>query len=225
MLQSLKDLFFPPSCKSCSTHLQSSEYFLCTNCRHHLPLTNYHKNNDDSIKKLFYGRLILENATALFHFEKKGGVQQLMHNLKYKGDKKISGFLGEWLGYELAQNPKYATVDLVIPVPIHPKKKKTRGYNQVEGFAKAIAKHLNTRYSDTLLLKSKNTKTQVFKGRFTRSGEVFEAFSVSDIISEQNNHILLVDDTLTTGATIEACAIQLKQIPNIKLSIAVMAIA
>ena len=148
-----------------------------------------------------------------------------MHNLKYKGDKKISGFLGEWLGYELAQNPKYATVDLVIPVPIHPKKKKTRGYNQVEGFAKVIAKHLNTRYSDTLLLKSKNTKTQVFKGRFTRSGEVFEAFSVSDIISEQNNHILLVDDTLTTGATIEACAIQLKQIPNIKLSIAVMAIA
>ena len=136
MLQSLKDLFFPPSCKSCSTHLQSSEYFLCTNCRRHLPLTNYHKNNDDSIKKLFYGRLILENATALFHFEKKGGVQQLMHNLKYKGDKKISGFLGEWLGYELAQNPKYATVDLVIPVPIHPKKKKTRGYNQVEGFAK-----------------------------------------------------------------------------------------
>lgn len=225
LLQSLKDLFFAPSCKSCSVHLQSSEQFLCTHCRHHLPLTDYHKNNDNSIKKLFYGRLNLENATALFHFEKRGSVQQLLHNLKYRGDEKISGFLGEWLGHELAQNPKYTTVDLVIPVPIHPKKKKIRGYNQVDGFARAIANHINARYSDTLLIKSKNTKTQVFKGRFTRSDDVFKAFSVSENLCKQNNHILLVDDILTTGATIEACAIQLMQIPNIKLSIAVMAIA
>jgi len=225
LLQSLQDLFFPPSCKSCSRHLQSSEHFICTDCRHHLPLTNYHKNNDDAIKKLFYGRLTIENATALFHFEKRGGVQQLMHNLKYRGDKKISAFIGEWLGYELAQNPKYAQVDLVVPVPIHPKKKKIRGYNQVDGFAQAIARHLDARYSDSLLIKSKNTKTQVFKGRFTRSDEVFEAFSISDTSQEKEHHILLVDDILTTGATIEACAIQLLQIPNITLSIAVMAIA
>ena len=225
MLQSLQDLFFPPSCKSCSRHLQSAEHFICTDCRHHLPLTNYHKNNDDAIKKLFYGRLTIENATALFHFEKRGGVQQLMHNLKYRGDKKISAFLGEWLGYELAQNSNYTQVDLVVPVPIHPKKKKTRGYNQVDGFAKAIAHHLDARYSDSLLVKSKNTKTQVFKGRFTRSDEVFEAFSISDATQEKGHHILLVDDILTTGATLEACAIQLLQIPNITLSVAVMAIA
>lgn len=225
LLQSLKDLFFPPYCKSCSEYLQSSEQFICTDCRHTLPLTNYHKDNADAVKKLFYGRLKLENATALFFFEKRGGVQQLMHNLKYRGDKEISRSLGEWLGYELAQNPKYAQIDLVVPVPIHPKKKKTRGYNQVSGFAQAIARHLNTRCNESLLIKSKNTKTQVFKGRFTRSDEVFEAFSITDISSEESNHILLVDDILTTGATLEACAIQLLQIPNIKLSIAVMAIA
>lgn len=225
MLQLLKDLFFPPACKSCAAYLQSSEQFICTDCRHNLPLTNYHKHNDDAIKKLFYGRLKLEHATALFHFEKRGGVQHLMHNLKYRGDKKISAALGEWLGDELGQSPSYRAIDLVVPVPIHPKKKLSRGYNQVDGFAKAIARHLNARYSDTLLLKSKNTKTQVFKGRFTRSDEVFDAFSIANGLMEQGKHILLVDDILTTGATIEACAIQLKQIPNIKLSIAVMAIA
>lgn len=225
MLQSLLDLFFPPSCKSCSGHLQSSEYFICTECRHHLPLTNYHKHNDDAIKKLFYGRLNLENATSLFHFEKKGGVQQLMHNLKYRGDQKISAFLGEWLGSELSQNPLYNSIDIVVPVPIHPKKKRTRGYNQVDGFAQAIAGHLNTRCKLSLLKKSRNTKTQVFKGRFTRTDEVFNAFSITDTLTDQGKHILLVDDILTTGATLEACAIQLLKIPNIKLSVAVMAIA
>ena len=225
MLQSLQDLFFPQSCKSCSKHLKHYENFICTACRHYLPLTNFHKNNDDAIKKLFYGRLNLLNATSLFHFEKRGGVQQLMHNLKYRGDQKISSFLGDWLGYELALNENYQDIDIVVPVPIHPKKKKIRGYNQVEGFAKAIASNLDARYEGRLLSKSKNTKTQVFKGRFTRSDEVFEAFSVVDLSSHKGLHILLVDDILTTGATIEACAIQLLKIPNIKLSIAVMAIA
>lgn len=225
MLQSLQDLFFPQSCKSCSKHLRHYEHFICTNCRHHLPLTNFHKNNDNTIQKLFYGRLNLVNATSLFHFEKRGGVQQLMHNLKYRGDQKISSFLGEWLGHELALDKNYQDIDIVVPVPIHPKKKRTRGYNQVDGFAKAIATHLNASYESTILTKSKNTKTQVFKGRYTRSDEVFEAFSVLNTSYHNGSHILLVDDILTTGATIEACAIQLLKIPNIKLSVAVMAIA
>ncbi len=198
---------------------------LCTSCRHELPLTDFHRYNDPAIKKVFYGRLDINQATALFYFEKRGPVQELMHNLKYRGHDDISGFLGNWLGEDLKTIPSYNSVDVVIPIPIHPKKLKIRGYNQVSGFGKALAKHLCSDYRDDVLLKSKNTKTQVFKGRFTRSDEVLDAFSVVIDSSLEGKHLLLCDDILTTGATLESCALQLLKIPNIKLSLAVMAIA
>jgi ComF family protein len=181
--------------------------------------------NDELIQKVFYGRIMLEQATALFYFEKKGPVQALLHNLKYRGQEEISAFLGDWLGQELSQLPAYRDVDVVIPVPMHPKKRKKRGYNQVTGFAIALSKHLDATHTDHILIKSKNTKTQVFKGRFSRSDEILDAFSILENQSLAGKHILLVDDILTTGATLEACALQLLKIPKIKLSIATMAIA
>lgn len=225
MLQSLRSLFFPESCSSCDGELLATEHILCTGCRHTLPVTDFHRYNDTSIKKVFYGRLSLQETTALLYFEKRGLVQELMHNLKYRGDEKISEALGNWLGTELSEITAYQNVDAVVPVPIHPKKKKIRGYNQVEGFGKALAIHLNARYVDDVLIKSKNTKTQVFKGRFTRGDQVLDAFSVTSDLSLTGRHILLCDDILTTGATLEACALQLLKIPNVTLSIAVMAIA
>ncbi|MEP0263170.1 phosphoribosyltransferase family protein [Dokdonia sp.] len=225
MLQSLRYFLFPKTCKACSEDLQASEHMICTRCRHHLPLTQFHVYNDSAIQKVFYGRIMLEQATALLYFEKKGPVQQLLHNLKYRGEEDISAFLGDWLGYELSKISSYLDIEVVIPVPIHPKKRKKRGYNQVSGFAQSLSKHLHATHVDTVLLKSKNTKTQVFKGRFSRSDEVLGAFSITETNSLQGKHILLVDDILTTGATLEACALQLLKIPKIKLSIATMAIA
>ena len=225
MLQSLRSLFFPETCKSCNSDLIAAEKMICTHCRHTLPLTDFHRYNDAAIKKVFYGRLNIENATALFYFEKKGPVQELMHNLKYRGQKEISSFLGAWLGEDLKELKEYSDIDAIIPVPIHPKKKRKRGYNQVEGFGKSLATALQSNYIDTVLIKSKNTKTQVFKGRFTRSDEVLDAFSVVMDSNLEGKHLLLCDDILTTGATLESCALQLLKIPNIKLSIAVMAIA
>lgn len=225
MLQSLRSLFFPETCKSCDSELIAAENMICTHCRHTLPLTDFHRYNDPAIKKVFYGRLNIENATALFYFEKKGPVQELMHNLKYRGQHEISGFLGAWLGEDLKILEEYSRIDAVVPVPIHPKKKRKRGYNQVEGFGKSLAKALGAHYVDDVLVKSKNTKTQVFKGRFTRSDEVLDAFSIVMNSNLEGKHILLCDDILTTGATLESCALQLLKIPNIKLSIAVMAIA
>ena len=225
MLASLQRLFFPEHCQCCTIPLLSGEQVVCTRCRHDLPVTDFHTYNDPYIKKVFYGRLKLEQATALLYFEKKGPVQQLLHNLKYRKQYKISAFLGNWLGGELSVLGTYDTIDVVIPVPVHPKKMKTRGYNQVAGFGKVLASTLDAQYDDRLLLKSKNTKTQVFKGRFTRSDEVLDAFSIKTIDRYKGHHILLCDDILTTGATLEACALQLLKIPEIRLSIAVMAIA
>ena len=118
MLRSLRSLFFPETCKSCDFELHGNEVMLCTSCRHELPLTDFHRYNDPAIKKVFYGRLDINQATALFYFEKRGPVQELMHNLKYRGHEDISGFLGNWLGEDLKTIPSYTSVDVVIPVPL-----------------------------------------------------------------------------------------------------------
>ena len=224
MLKSLFHLFYPRQCNCCSTSLDQFEKVICTQCRHDIPLTRFHHFNDPTLKKVFYGRLQLEQATALFFFEKKGPVQKLLHHLKYKGQEGLSNFLGDWLGHELSSIALYKTIDVVIPVPIHPKKLKHRGYNQVTGFGKMLSQHLKAEFDEKTLIKSKNTATQVFKGRFTRSDEILNAFSITDRMALAGKHILLVDDIVTTGATLEACALELLKIPKIKLSIATMAI-
>ncbi|WP_317044929.1 ComF family protein [Confluentibacter flavum] len=190
-----------------------------------MPVTNFHFNNDDTIIKIFYGRAKVENATALFRFEKKSIVQQLIHGLKYKGYEQISPFLGDWLGGELRTIKDYEDIDMVIPVPLHRKKLKMRGYNQVTGFGKQIAKSINAAYKDDVLLKITNTGSQTSKKRFARWNQTDELFIMQNSAWIEDKHILLVDDIITTGATLEACITVLSQAKNIKVSVACMAIA
>lgn len=225
MLGSIIDLLFPKVCFACNKLLHDNEHYACTNCRHELPVTNFHFNNDDSVKKVLYGRVQVELATALLRFEKKGVTQNLLHNLKYKGYEDIGHFLGAWLGAELKTLPTYQTIDMVIPVPLHKKKQHKRGFNQVTKFGQAIAKNLDAKYVDDVLIKTSNTSSQVTKNRWTRwlsNTEIFQAVNTDKI---QNKHILIVDDIITTGATLEACANILRKSSTIKISIATMAIA
>lgn len=218
------NLLFPKICNGCKSKLHQGEEILCAHCRHELPLACFHRTNDASMKKLFYGRVPLENATALVVFQKKGITQEVLHNLKYRNQKEISNFFGKWLGTELAQHPDYQTIDMVIPVPLHKKRLKKRGYNQVSGFGKEIANCLNIPFIEEVLVKVNQTDSQVFKKRFMRF-ESEEVFIVNTPEMLQNKHLLLVDDIVTTGATIEKCAHQLLHGTHAKLSVATMAIA
>ena len=218
------NLLFPRVCSACKEILSKHEKVLCLQCRHDLPLASHHLTGNPAMKDIFYGRFAVENATAIFQFQKKGITQELMHNLKYRGQKQISNFFGSWLGSELSEIREYNNIDLVIPVPLHKQKLKKRGYNQVEGFGKEIAKALKIDYCDNVLIKVSKTSSQVFKQRLTRfnSEEIF-AIQNTEII--MNKHILLVDDIVTTGATLENCASQLLKESNVKISLATMSIA
>lgn len=225
MISSVTDLFFPKVCNACLSYLRDNEKYVCTDCRHALPITNFHKNNDDIVKNIFYGRAKIELATALLRFEKKGIVQRLLHQLKYKEQQSIGTFLGEWLGTELKVIEAYKDIDIIVPVPLHKKKLRSRGYNQVERFGKEITKSLNREYMDDVLIKVTNTTSQVNKKRFARWSNSYELFSINNVEKIANKHILLVDDIITTGATLEACIMELNKADNIKISIAVMAMA
>jgi len=220
----LLNLFFPKVCLGCNSYLGANENYICTSCRHQLPLTNFHLENNNAVKNVLFGRVKLEQATALLHFSKKGIVQQLMHNLKYRGYENVGLFFGKWLGEELSNIEAYKSIDVVIPVPLHRSKLRRRGYNQVTKFGQEIAKALEVEFNSKILEKRTATKTQVFKGRLSRTSENTATFSIVENGSLIGKHVLLVDDIITTGATIEACANELLKIEGVKISLVTMAI-
>ncbi|MFV0540814.1 MAG: ComF family protein [Aestuariibaculum sp.] len=225
MLHSVVNLLFPKVCYACYNMLRDNEYIVCTACRHDLPVTHFHFSDDETVKKVLYGRAEIEQGTALLRFEKKGLTQQLIHNLKYKGYQEIGVFLGDWLGGELKTIEAYNSVDAVVPVPLHKNKLKKRRYNQVEKFGQQIALALNAEYVNNVLVKVTNTSSQVAKKRFARWSNNTVLFDMQNSQNIAGKHILLVDDIITTGATLEACINVLNRVQNIKISIATMAIA
>jgi ComF family protein len=225
MWNHLLNLFFPKSCAGCRSFLLSDEKVICTQCRHDVPLTNHHKIVDNEIFQKFYGRIPLEYGSALFYFHKKGIVQEMIHQLKYKGQEEIGEAIGNWYSKELKGLEQINRIDCIIPVPLHKKRLRERGYNQVEGFGKALSLNLEIPYDDQLLYRKLYTKTQTKKDLLGRADVIATVFDVNFSENHQGKHFLLVDDVLTTGSTLEACSRALLKIPDIKISIVCMAMA
>jgi len=223
ILRDIFDLFFPEECLNCSSVLQVQGKLLCVFCLSELPLTNYSKQPKNRLEMTFRGRIPLKAATSLLYFERKGLVQKLIHRLKYHGKAEIGTFLGLWLAREIQESNRFEGIDIVIPVPMHPSKEKERGYNQVMGFASVLAKELKAELKADFLIKVNNRKTQTSKNRFDRLKILENDYQLNNSCLIDNAHVLLVDDIITSGATIEACGMQLLKQSGVQLSLASMA--
>ena len=217
-------LFFPRICASCDNNLMRNEKFLCTQCLWELPKTNFHNDNENEVAKTFWGRVILENATAHFYFQKGGHVQKLLHKLKYKDQKEIGVELGKIMGFDLL-GTAFSAIDIVIPVPLHKSKLRKRGYNQSEYIARGISEILLKPLDIKNLVRSLANPSQTKKHRYERWTNVEGIFMVTDLENFSNKHVLLIDDVITTGSTLDACVEALQMATNVKVSIAVVAMA
>ncbi|MFL0094619.1 ComF family protein [Tenacibaculum maritimum] len=225
-MQLLKDifyLFFPNSCVTCNKALLQNELILCIQCRHKLPIISYNDYTNNKVVTSFYGRVPINKAVSFFYYQKQGITQRLIQELKYKNNQKIGAFIGNWLGHQLKESNEFNNIDYIIPVPLHPKKLKKRGYNQLTLFGESLSKILNITYKPNLLIKKSMTHTQTLKHRLNRFSNTSTSFSLNTPTVLANKHILLIDDVITTGATIEACCNELLKVPNITISIATMA--
>ncbi|MGI9551718.1 MAG: ComF family protein, partial [Aurantibacter sp.] len=224
ILNDISNVLVPEVCFGCNAHLLGGEHLLCTPCRNDLPLTDYTFNVENPVDRIFYGRINIKKANSFLFFTENGIVQRLLHHLKYKNQEKIGSFLGNWFGQIIKESGFIDPIDLVIPVPLHRKRKKQRGYNQVARFGMELAEHLEAKYADNILFKTSNTKTQTKKGRIGRWFENKSLYTISnpDLIRAKN--VLLVDDIITTGATLEMCAKALQQSDNVNVYVASMAV-
>lgn len=224
MLNDFFNLIFPKICFACNGVLLKQEEVICTSCQFSLPKTNYHLDEDNPLTKIFWGRVDVKNVAAYYYFKKGGRVQNLLHQLKYKGAKQVGERIGELYGFDLQKSNWIETVDYIIPVPLHSKKLKKRGYNQSEYFARGLSKSTNKSLETTILYRKKHSETQTKKSRFNRWENVSEIFDVKNTEKLEGKHILLVDDVITTGATLEASVKVLLKV-NCRVSIVTIASA
>ena len=224
IIPSLVHLFFPSACMACGETLMDQEKYLCTNCFHDIPLTNFHRHSENPVAELFWGRVYLECATSLFFYSKGSRYQKMMFKFKYHGYKEVGFELGNYLGSYLNQSA-FNDVDIIVPVPLHRKKMKKRGYNQSTWIAMGIARAMQKPVNTSNLIRKTHSSTQTNKSRIERWMNVESIFDVQHSTEFQGKHILLVDDVVTTGATLEACAQKIKAIPDTKVSVATLGVA
>ncbi len=221
----LVTLLFPEVCAACGQLLFKTEKTVCLSCQHLLPLTGYEHIPDNPVARIFWGRVHLEAATACYFFSKRGKVQQLVHELKYKKNRDAGHFLGVETGKTIRQTDWGKQIDQIIPVPLHPKKQRIRGYNQSEVLAYGIREATGIAVVTNNLVRTVASETQTKKSREARWENVKDIFRLQQPEDIEGKHVLLVDDVITTGSTIEACVHTLQQAPNARISVVAAACA
>ncbi|MCW3116420.1 MAG: ComF family protein [Chitinophagaceae bacterium] len=217
-------LWFPHICAGCGSDLLNEESLLCIRCLAALPETNFQAHRANPVEKIFWGRLPLVNATAGYYFKKESLMQQLIHQFKYKGNKELGLQLGRMLAKYLMQSGRF-NADALVPLPLFPVKEKKRGYNQATVLCEGMAEIMKIPVLKNAIIRPQHTETQTRKGRVERWKNMEGKFVLQDIAAINNKHLLLVDDVITTGATLEACGAELLKGENVRLSAVVLCIA
>jgi ComF family protein len=218
-------LLFPRLCYACGNHLLLNENLICTECYVIIPRTNYHTINENPVEQLFWGRCVIEKAAAFSFYNKGSRIRNLIHNLKYNGIREIGYEIGRIYGLSLRDSGFMDDIDLIVPVPLHPSKKRIRGYNQSDAISEGIAGATGLRVNKDSLVRSRVSQTQTRRSRYERWTNVEGIFSVVDPKELIGQHILLVDDVITTGSTIESCTNELLKVEGVKVSAVALAFA
>lgn len=216
--QSFLHLLYPNACAACGTTLKQQEEIICLHCELGLPQTNSHEQPQNVIYQKFAGKIPLENVAALYTFGKSSGVQQLIHHLKYSSYPEIGIFVGRLYGRKLRQS-HFAQADAILPVPLHPHKQQQRGYNQSEMFGLGLSEELGIPLNTTMLLRRYESETQTRKSRIDRWTNTKSIFALDNPDCLQDKHVIIVDDVITTGSTIEGCAAPILAQTNAKISV------
>ena len=219
------DVFFPVTCGGCGKILMKNENLICFGCREQLPKICISSIEDNEITDRFLGKITVNFGIAYLYFNKSGITQHLMHALKYKGQKQIGKMLGEYFGYEIAPMLRMRNIDCIIPVPLHPRKKNWRGYNQSNEIAEGFGNAINIDVLSNALVRIKYDTSQTRKSREERWSNVCDAFKVTDPNAIKDKSILLIDDVITTGATLEACAKVLEEAGASRIGVAALSLA
>ena len=218
-------LLFPRLCYACGNQLMRNESLICTECFVVIPRTNYHFVEDNPVAQLFWGRCLIEKAAAFSYYNKGSRIRKLIHNLKYNGIREIGYDLGRLYGLSLKTSGFINDIDIIIPVPLHPVKKRIRGFNQSETISMGIADATHLPVDLKSLARVLVSATQTKRSRYERWTNVEGIFQVLDSQTIMGKHVLLVDDVITTGSTIESCANELLRIEGVKVSVVALAFA
>lgn len=223
IISDFSHLFFPHVCAGCGTDNISRQAPVCMQCINQLPLTNFHAYTNNPVEKYFWGRIPVTGAYSLCHFTESSLIQHLLHQLKYKGNKEVGWFLGRMMGHSLKETDRFSNIDMMIPLPLFASRQKKRGYNQAEILCNGIAEIVKLPVVNDAVIRLTATETQTHKNRIERWANMEGKFELIKPAALAGKHILLVDDVITTGATLEACGQEILKAAGTKISIATLA--